>query len=97
MLHRDSVGGVQGNVQCCVTGPAFECLLQQPNAGLVEAVMQNSVAFTRMQSHQKSQVIELLSSTGLHQNIAGQQRHLPVSPSACQKSDHPSLFGRCLM
>lgn len=82
--HRDSVMGVQGNVQCCVTGPAFACLLQQPNAALVEAVMQNSVAFTRMQSHQKSQVIELLSSTGLHQNIAGQQRHIPVSPSAHQ-------------
>ena len=76
-----SLWRLQGNVQCCVTGPAFEFLLQQPNAALVEAIMHNSMAFTRMLSHQKGQVMELLSSQGLHQNIHGQQRHIPVQQS----------------
>lgn len=71
---------VQGEVQCCVTGPAFEHLLQLGNASLLETVMRNVVVFSRMKPHQKGQVMDLLGSRGLHQMHAGQQQHVSVSP-----------------
>ena len=70
----------EGQVQCCVTGPAFSHLLQQPDLSVLESVMQNVAVFAQMQSHQKGQVMELLSTKGLHQVFDGQQRHIPVSP-----------------
>jgi len=83
---------LQGAMQCCITGPAFEYLLQQPNQALVQAVMLNSVAFTRMRSHQKGQLMDLLGRKGLHQMLNGQRQHILVrilileqflSPSVC--------------
>ncbi len=65
-------------MQCCITGPAFEYLLQQPNQALVQAVTLNSVAFTRMRSHQKGQLMDLLGSKGLHHMVDGQRQHIPV-------------------
>ena len=65
-------------MQCCVTGPAFEYLLQQPNQALVQAVMLNSVAFTRMRSHQKGQLMDLLGRKGLHHMLNGQRQHILV-------------------
>ena len=65
-------------MQCCITGPAFEYLLQQPNQALVQAVMLNSVAFTRMRSHQKGQLMDLLGRKGLHQMLNGQRQHILV-------------------
>ena len=70
---------VQGQAQCCVTGPAFEHLLQLGDLPLLETVMRNVVVFSRMKPQQKGQVMDLLSTRGLHQVVSGEQRHLPVS------------------
>ena len=43
----------QGEVQCCVTGQAFEHLLQHAEAALLECVVRHAVVFARMQSQQK--------------------------------------------
>ena len=69
----------QGEVQCCVTGPAFEQLLQHAEPALLECVMRHAVVFARMKSQQKGQVVELLSHRGLHQMVQGQEHHIPVS------------------
>ena len=69
---------VQGEAQCCMTGAAFEHMLQLGNQSLLEIVMRNVVVFSRMKSHQKGQVMDLLGTRGLHQIVAGQQQHLPV-------------------
>ena len=53
-------------------------MLQQANLAVVETLMRNTVVFARMKSHQKGQVMDLLSSRGLHQSYQGQQRHIPV-------------------
>ncbi|DBA99058.1 TPA: hypothetical protein ACH3X1_014197 [Trebouxia sp. C0004] len=73
----------QGTMQCCITGPAFEYLLQQPNQALVQAVMLNSVAFTRMRSHQKGQLMNLLGRKGLHQMLNGQRQHIVGLGKSC--------------
>ena len=70
---------LQGMAQCCVTGPAFEHMLQQADASVVEIVMTNVAVFSRMRSQQKGQVMDLLGSRGLFQNLEGQERHIPVS------------------
>ncbi len=70
---------LQGMAQCCVTGPAFEHMLQQADASVVETVMTNVAVFSRMQSQQKGQVMGLLGSRGLFQYLGGQERHIPVS------------------
>ena len=61
-----------------MTGAAFEHMLQLGDHSLLETVMRNVVVFSRMKPHQKGQVMDLLSSRGLHQVIDGQQHHLPV-------------------
>ncbi len=68
----------QGQAQCCVTGQAFEYLLQHAEPAVIESVMQHAVVFARMQSHQKGQVMELLSSRGLDRVVADQQHHILV-------------------
>lgn len=70
---------VQGAAQCCVTGPAFEHMLQLGDLSLLETVMRNVVVFSRMKPHQKGQVMDLLSTRGLHHICNDQQQHLPVS------------------
>lgn len=69
---------MQGEAQCCVTGAAFEHMLQLGDQSLLETVMRSVVVFSRMKSRQKGQVVDLLGSTGLHQTIDGQQHYLPV-------------------
>ena len=54
-------------------------MLQLGDQSLLETVVRNVVVFSRMKSHQKGQVMELLGSQGLHQVITGQQQHLFVS------------------
>ncbi len=71
-------GIAQGQAQCCVTGQAFEYLLQHAEPAVIESVMQHAVVFARMQSHQKGQVMELLSSRGLDRVVVDQQQHIPV-------------------
>ena len=70
---------MQGEAQCCVTGAAFEHMLQLGDLALLETVMRNAVVFSRMKPHQKGQVMDLLGTRGLHQVIDGQRAHLPVS------------------
>lgn len=69
---------MQGEVQCCVTGTAFECMLQLSDLSVVETVMRNVVVFARMKSHQRGQVTDLLGSRGINHSFQGQQRHIPV-------------------
>ena len=68
----------QGEAQCCITGQAFHHMLQHAQPALLESVMQHAVVFARMKSHQKGQVMELLSRRGLHQMVQGQEHHIPV-------------------
>lgn len=68
-----------GEVQCCITGEAFEHMLQHAEPALLECVMRHVVVFARMKSRQKGQVVELLSHRGLHQMVHGQEHHIPVS------------------
>lgn len=75
----DSQSSVQGEAQCCVTGPAFECMLQLPDVSVVETIMRNVAVFARMKSLQKGQVMNLLGSRGIHQSFQGQPRHIAVS------------------
>ena len=80
----------QGQAQCCVTGQAFEYLLQHAEPAVIESVMQHAVVFAHMQSHQKGQIMELLSSRGLDRVMADQQHHIPVFP-------HIKLFCSALL
>ena len=68
----------EGRLQCAVTGDAFEQLLQLSDVSLLEAVMRNAVVFSRMQPHQKGQVMDLLGSRGIHQPFEGHPRHIQV-------------------
>ena len=78
-VPKDVCASVQGQVLCCVTGPAFQHMLQQDDLLVVETVMRNVVVFARMRSHQKGQVMDLLGGRGLHQVFKDQPRHVPVS------------------
>ena len=73
---------LQGEAQCCVTGAAFEHMLQLGDQALLETVMRNVVVFSRMKSHQKGQVMDLLGTRGLHQTIHGQRMYFPVRPQS---------------
>jgi len=67
-----------GQMQCAVTGDALGCLLQQQDLSSLETVMRNAVVFSRMQPHQKGQVMDLLSTRGIHQLFDGQPRFIQV-------------------
>lgn len=68
----------EGTMQCAVTGDAFEVMLQLKEASLLETVMRNAVVFSRMQPHQKGQVMNLLGSRGIQQLHQGHPRHIQV-------------------
>ncbi len=68
----------EGQMQCAVTGDAFQYLLQQCDLSLLETVMRNAVVFSRMQPHQKGQVMDLLGMSGIHQLFDGQTRFVQV-------------------
>lgn len=70
--------GVQGEAQCCVTGAAFQHMIQLGNESLLVLVMSNAVVFSRMKPYQKGQVMDLLGHRGLHKDREGQQQHLNV-------------------
>ena len=69
----------EGQMQCAVTGDALEYLLQRHDLSLLETVMRNAVVFSRMQPGQKGQVMDLLSTRGVHQLCNGQPRHIQVT------------------
>ncbi len=68
----------EGQMQCAVTGPALEGLLQLSDLSVLETVMRSAVVFSRMQPHQKGQVMDLLGMMGIHQIFNGQSRFIPV-------------------
>lgn len=72
-------GGVQGAAQCCVTGAAFEEVMQQGEPALVHTLMNSVAVFARMRSHQKGQAMHLLGRKGLYRTAHGHQQHIPVS------------------
>lgn len=65
-------------MKCCMTGPAFEVLLQA-DAAVVHAVLASVAVFARMRGQQKGQVMDLLGRRGLHLTLDGEQRHISVS------------------
>ena len=73
----------QGQLRCAVTGDAFEHLLQYPDLSVLETVLCSAVVFSRMQPHQKGQVMDLLSSRGIHQMFEGRPRHIQVCFQCC--------------
>ena len=80
----------EGQLQCAVTGDAFDHMLQLGDVSLLESVMRNAVVFARMKPHQKGQVMDLLGSTGIHQICDGQAQRVQVRLSfkqpACLQS-----------
>ena len=70
---------MQGSLQCCVTGSAFQQMLQQADSSVVLTVMGSVAVFARMRGQQKGQVMDLLGQRGLYHMHAGEQHHLPVS------------------
>ena len=68
----------EGQVQCAVTGDAFEQLLQQTDALLLSAVMRSAVVFASMKPHQKAQVVDLLNKRGLHRHSEHHRHYIPV-------------------
>ena len=75
----------EGQLQCAVTGDAFDHMLQLGEVSLLESVMRNAVVFARMKPHQKGQVMDLLGSTGIHQLCEEEPRHLQVRVPAISK------------
>ena len=69
---------LQGSLKCCMTGPAFEQMLQQADASLVQTVMGSVAVLARMRGQQKGQVMDLLGRRGCYHTHAGEQHHLPV-------------------
>ncbi|DBA85716.1 hypothetical protein WJX77_011623 [Trebouxia sp. C0004] len=67
----------EGQMQCAVTGKALERLLQLSDLSVLETVMRSAVVFSRMQPHQKGQVMDLLGMMGIHQIFNGQSRFIP--------------------
>ena len=82
----------EGHLQCAVTGAAFDYLLQHASLSVLETVMRNAVVFARMRPHQKGQVMDLLSSKGLHHSFQAQSRHLPVSDQAHATCRQPQIL-----
>ena len=74
---------VSGEVQCAVTGSAFDHILHISDVSVLETVMRSVLVFARMKPHQKGEVMDLLSVRGLHQMHQGQPRHLQVSLLRC--------------
>ena len=68
----------EGTMQCAVTGDAFEMMLQLKEALMLEIVMHTAVVFSRMQPHQKGQVMDLLGVRGIQQPNQGHPRHIQV-------------------
>lgn len=69
----------EGSAKCAVTGPAFELLLQHADlSASLEVVMQSAVVFARMQPQQKGQVMDLVTSRGMHQLTTSGSRFIPV-------------------
>ena len=89
---------LQGSAQCCVTGRAFEQMLQQADATTVQAVMRSVAVFARMRGPQKGQVMDLLQRRGLYHTLHGQQHHLSVSPPPLHPLPHPwKPFVMCVL
>ena len=68
----------EGQMQCAVTGDALEHLLQHHDLSVLETIMRSVVVFSRMQPHQKGQVMDLLGMQGIHQLFSGRTRYIPV-------------------
>ena len=92
----DMLSAVQGQAQCCLTGAAFEHMLQQADLSVIETIMRNVVVFACMRSHQKGQVMDMLGRRGLHHLYHGQQRHIPVSLMMHQYIDKVHPRHKCI-
>ena len=90
----------EGSMQCAVTGDAFEMMLQMHDVSVLETVMRSAIVFSRMQPHQKGQVMDLLGFRGIHQPHEGNPRHIqvclsPIKWQHAHEEQHPLTF-HCL-
>lgn len=72
---------MQGSAGCCITGLAFEQLLQSGDQSLVHMIISSVSVFARMRSQQKALVMDLLGQKGVYQhapNAIQGWRHIPV-------------------
>ena len=74
----DGLRALAEGMQCAVTGDAFELMLQHHDLSVLETVMQSAVVFSRMQPHQKGQVMDFLGMRGIHQLFNSQPRYIAV-------------------
>lgn len=58
--------------QCIITGAVFDFLLEHAEPAVLETVLRATVAYARMKSHQKAQLVNLLGREGL-KTAAGRQ------------------------
>ena len=63
--QREAVAMIAEGHQCIITGPVFDYLLQHAEPSLLETVLHNVAVCARMRSHQKAQLVQLLSNQGL--------------------------------
>ena len=63
--QREAVAMIAEGHQCIITGPVFDYLLKHAEPTLLETVLHNVAVCARMRSHQKSQLVQLLSNQGL--------------------------------
>ena len=68
----------EGQLQCAVTGDAFQLLLQLPYEPALDVVLHNAAVYARMKPHQKGQLMDLLSVRGLYQLHGRNLRHIQV-------------------
>ena len=76
----------EGQLQCAVTGDAFQLLLQLPYESALDVVLHNAAVYARMKPHQKGQLMDLLSVRGLYQLHGRNLRHIQVCSQAIPAS-----------
>ena len=65
LARKEAFAIIAEGHQCMITGPAFEYLVQHADPSLLETVLHNVAVCARFKSHQKAQLVQLLSSQGL--------------------------------
>ncbi|KAL3140947.1 hypothetical protein ABBQ32_005472 [Trebouxia sp. C0010 RCD-2024] len=65
LLHTEAFQLIAEGTLCAITGSAFEHLLQLSEPAVMQSVLQSLAVAARMQSHQKAQLVKMLSCQGL--------------------------------
>ncbi|KAL3153004.1 hypothetical protein ABBQ38_012031 [Trebouxia sp. C0009 RCD-2024] len=65
LSHTEAFQLIAEGTICAVTGSAFDHMLQLSEPAVMHSVLQSLVVAARMQSHQKAQLVKMLSCQGL--------------------------------